>query len=753
MKGNLVGADTFVLNKVAPIIRNELLGGLEASVMGLTTAIGPILFFLGTFGAPSLAAAFWATLITATIVPAVRLLLRGKALLRYSTRTASLTAYVGLVLQLGVSLGGPSSGGGLSADQLLAGLAAGSLMFAAASALILLSGLLGLGNIFKMIPSTVTAGIGNSIAILLVWLALKQVMLSNLTAVPTAAVMLICVSAWSKFQLRVTAFRFVPAIIVAVGAGLAMSMALEPASQQHNPTVVYDLAWISARGWPAVLNRAGMAPLLVAALPGTVTLALVMILESFTAASILEKRLGVRIDPNRELLVMGGTNLASAMLGGVPCTGAPILSMASWVVGGRGLLAALASLVLTGSLLVAIGPWLLALPAGIVVGLFLIQAPMMVDPTFKTRLLSMLQAPHRRRKGEADRGFWITLVISLVGIFGSLIWVCFVGISLSCLVVLRRVSVNLTAQWAYLDHYKSHRARSLDQLTSLDQMVHSIGILRLTGHLFFGNSARLAQLFDELHQEAVAVVIDVSEVHDVDPSGSDALIWLIGALLERRLKVVLTGMRRTSSVELQQTLRDMAGVEYHIDMDRGLELCEELILRNSTVTIAMQTVVPLAGNGLLKNLDPDELTAVLMLGTPREVDQGSELFHKDAPADGVWLLESGSVSILAGSDDDYAASRLATFGPGQFVGEMGYIDGKPRSATARADTPVRALLLDKQAIETLVEQQPKAALKITGNIARELSHRVRNTSALLADTSSEASSGWANSALGAASRF
>ena len=735
-------------------MRNELLGGLESSVMGLTTTIGPILFFLGTFGAPSLAAAFWATLITATVVPAVRLLLRGKAFLRYSTRTASLTAYVALVLQLGVAMGGPSSGGaGLSANQLLAGLAAGSLMFAMASALILLSGLLKLGNIFKMIPSTVTAGIGNSIAILLVWLALKQVMNSSSMAAVTASVMLICISVWSKFQKQVTAFRFVPAIIVAVVAGLAMSVAVEPAALDHTRAVVYDLEWISLRSWPSVLSRAGIVPLLVAALPGTVTLALVMILESFTAAGILEKRLGVRIDPNRELLVMGGTNLASALLGGVPCTGAPLVSMASWIVGGRGLLAALTSLVLTGALLIAVGPWLLALPAGIVAGLFLIQAPMMVDPAFKNRLVSMLQAQHWRKNGETDLGFWITVVISLVGIFGSLIWVSFVGISLSCLVVLRRVSVNLTAQWAYLDQYRSHRARSLDQLTSLDRMVHHVGILRLTGHLFFGNSARLAQLFDELRQETAAVVIDVSEVHDVDPSGSDALVWLIGALLDRRLKVVLTGLRRSSSMELQQTLQDMAGVEYNIDMDRGLELCEELILQNSDVMGTRQTVIPLASNALLSGLAPDELTAVLLLCEQREVDMGSELFHKGAPADGIWLLESGSVSILAGGDNDSAASRLATFGPGQFVGEMGYIDGKPRSATARADTPVRAMLLDKQALEALVEQRPKAVLKITSNIARELSLRVRNVSAMLVNESAEASSGWANSSLGAASRF
>ena len=89
------------------------------------------------------------------------------------------------------------------------------------------------------------------------------------------------------------------------------------------------------------------------------------------------------------------------------------------------------------------------------------------------------------------------------------------------------------------------------------------------------------------------------------------------------------------------------------------------------------------------------------------------------------------MSILTGQGD--ASTRLATFGPGQFVGEMGFIDGKTRSATAWADSPVQALLLDNEAISALLEQQPLAALKITRNIARELSQRVRLSSALLAD--------------------
>ena len=314
--------------------------------------------------------------------------------------------------------------------------------------------------------------------------------------------------------------------------------------------------------------------------------------------------------------------------------------------------------------------------------------------------------------------------------------------------MLRRVSDNLTAHWTYLDHYRSRRIRSPDEADTLTRLTHRVAILRLTGHLFFGNSMRLAQLADELHSDVVAVVVDVSQVHDVDPSGIDALDWLLRVLTERDLMVVVSGLKRTRSTDLRHALENKAKVNYLIDMDHGLEACEDRVLIDAAVVPLISR--PLEKNHLLRDLTAEEVTGVLRLGKTREVGKGDILFRKDTLADGVWLLENGHVSILSGGMGE--STRLATVGPGQFVGEMGFIDGRTRSATAQADSPVRAMLLDNQSIAALVDRYPAAALKITRNIARELSYRVRSSSALLSDESAEADSVWSNSAL-AFSRF
>jgi CRP-like cAMP-binding protein len=258
-------------------------------------------------------------------------------------------------------------------------------------------------------------------------------------------------------------------------------------------------------------------------------------------------------------------------------------------------------------------------------------------------------------------------------------------------------------------------------------------------------------MVEELHADARAVVVDVAQVSDVDPSGVAAMQWVINTLQDNKRIVVLTGLQRTRSTELRQVLSTTQGVETRIDLDRGLELCEELLLQNATVIASPLTSTPLEHNVLLQDLSPDEITTVLMLGEKRHVPKGTALFRRDALADGIWLLEEGIVSILA-DDSDFAA-RLSTFGPGQFLGEMGFIDGKTRSATALADSPVTAFLLDARAIDALIREQPATALKITRNIARELSYRVRSTSALMAEANSENLSEWPHSMNSSLSRL
>src|ERR1700751_5566762 len=67
------------------------------------------------------------------------------------------------------------------------------------------------------------------------------------------------------------------------------------------------------------------------------------------------------------------------------------------------------------------------------------------------------------------------------------------------------------------------------------------------------------------------------------------------------------------------------------------------------------------------------------------------LFREGDPADSVFRLLSGSVDILRELDGD--PILLGTVGAGQFIGEMGVGENRPRNATARAAGKVEVEIL------------------------------------------------------------
>ena len=730
----------------------DVRGGLEASLRSWTWTIAPVLLFMTMLGPQAMAAGFWATVVTATLLPALNLLSRKRSAVISGARLASLAAYIWLVISMAVPVGdnlGHAPQLNLSVAQLKVGLAAGSLMFLVASTLVWLCGLLKFGNLFKMIPMPVTAGISNGTALLLLMLAVQKVTDSGQAAALTALSMGACFFLWPRLQKRTKKLVLIPGVVAALLLGLLVSSLLGSVFQPFSGWAIPDVSWMSVLLWPE-LPQHEFVRLIKVGLPGIMTLSLVMILETFTAANEMEQRFGLRINPNRELMILGGTNMVSALIGGVPCTGLNARSLSSWLAGGRGVQAVLVGLVFTGLLLLTFGPWLLTLSAGLVAGILLLQGLLMAEREFFHRLLEIIHTRQWRREGTSDLGFWTTVVISIVEYFGSIVWACFMGIGLSCLVILRRVSGSLTTKWNYLDRQRSRRVRTPEESSILTQMYDRVGILRLNGHLFFGNSIRLTQLADELRPDAIAVVIDVSHVIDVDPSGLDAVVWLTRAMVDQKLTVAIAGLNQTRSTELSDALQSIPGILRCVDLDRGLELAEDAVLMSSSSRPVALHSKSLKENSLLEGLTDDEISVVLMLGEPREVAQGDMLFIKDSEADGVWLLEKGVVSILSGGD---GSNRLSTLGPGQFLGEMSLIDGKHRSATAQADRPVSALLLDKQAMAALSVREPDATLKIMRNIAKYLSYRVRTTSALLAEETSESATGRANTSMSAVSGF
>jgi hypothetical protein len=99
--------------------------------------------------------------------------------------------------------------------------------------------------------------------------------------------------------------------------------------------------------------------------------------------------------------------------------------------------------------------------------------------------------------------------------------------------------------------------------------------------------------------------------------------------------------------------------------------------------------------------------------------EGQILFREGDSPDRVFRLLSGTVDILRELDGD--TILLGAVGAGQFIGEMGVVENRPRNATARAANEVEAEILTPTEFFDQIAHSPSAARELI----RRLSQRLR----------------------------
>lgn len=110
------------------------------------------------------------------------------------------------------------------------------------------------------------------------------------------------------------------------------------------------------------------------------------------------------------------------------------------------------------------------------------------------------------------------------------------------------------------------------------------------------------------------------------------------------------------------------------------------------------------------------------------VQQGKPLFQEGDEPDGLYIIDTGNIEISFESPEG-KSHTIATYGPGDVVGEFGVVDGLPRSATAKAQTISTLRFISTQIFERFMAKHGDVALKLLRVIVR----RLRSTSGALED--------------------
>ncbi|HEY9069747.1 MAG TPA: cyclic nucleotide-binding domain-containing protein [Candidatus Ozemobacteraceae bacterium] len=137
--------------------------------------------------------------------------------------------------------------------------------------------------------------------------------------------------------------------------------------------------------------------------------------------------------------------------------------------------------------------------------------------------------------------------------------------------------------------------------------------------------------------------------------------------------------------------------------------------------ITIEKILFLKRISIFKSLSSQELRMVAEVVSEEEFAAGEVLFQEGQLGDCMYLVVEGRVAIITGVPPKF--KTLAVFETGDFFGEMGLYDDKPRAATAMAREASRLLVLRKNDFCELISEYPEVAL----GIMKELNQRLRDT--------------------------
>lgn len=103
----------------------------------------------------------------------------------------------------------------------------------------------------------------------------------------------------------------------------------------------------------------------------------------------------------------------------------------------------------------------------------------------------------------------------------------------------------------------------------------------------------------------------------------------------------------------------------------------------------------------------------------RRYPRGQVVFSTGDPSDTLLVMVSGRIKVVVRSADG-GELMLAIVGAGGLIGELGVIDGGPRSADAEAMDPTELLLVPRDAILDLLSRFPNVSMRLLEAVTSSL---------------------------------
>lgn len=459
------------------------------------------------------------------------------------------------------------------------------------------------------------------------------------------------------------------------------------------------------------LQRVAYAAIALSALLSIDTLKTCVVLDALTHS---------RHHSNRELLGQGVANLAAAVIGGMAGAGTSGPSLVNHSGGGTTLWSGFAEGLFVVVAVVALGKLIAWVPIAALAGILLVVAWRMFDWSAFQLL--------RHRETRLD--FAVIAAVVVVAEAVGLIAATATGVALAILLFIRgQMRGSVLRQCATLREISSKTSRLAAERDLLHRHGDAASVVDLQGDLFFGTTDRLyAELEPDLRTRKW-LLLDLRRVQSLDYTGAHLFQQMHDRLAERGGGLLFCGM--PSSLPHRQDIDrylariGVVGPRIFDTRDAALEWLETRVLEAAGWR-AGAAQKPLALREIELFVDIDDVTVAAMQScvSERVLRAGEALFRRGDAGDELFLVRTGAVQSLLPLPGG-KQHHLATFGRGDYFGEMSFLDREPRSADCYAKTDTELFVLSRQRFDAHALDNPKLGAVVFSRLASAVSARLR----------------------------
>ncbi len=299
-------------------------------------------------------------------------------------------------------------------------------------------------------------------------------------------------------------------------------------------------------------------------LPSAFTIAFLAGVESLLSAVVADGMTGGRHRSNMELIAQGTANVASALFGGLPATGAIARTATNIRAGGRTPVSGMLHAVLLLVFMLLLTPLMRYIPLAALAAILLVVA------------WNISEAEAFRHTLWAPKGDRLVLLLTFfLTVFFDLTLAIEVGIVTAAFVFMFRMSdaVRIESGIAADD---DDAGADPDQRMRLPAGVEAF---QISGPLFFGVANRLDDLLDQFRIPPKVFILRMRLVPVVDASGIHALEALLERCQRRGIVLILSGLQsQPRHVFAKMRVHPRHGMLHIVqDFDAALALSSELI--------------------------------------------------------------------------------------------------------------------------------------------------------------------------------